>query len=86
MERLFLNIRNELKGKLLKVKVKPGAKENSVEKWDNKAQALEIKLKAAPEKGKANIELLKFLKKELGIKARIKSGMTSREKILEIIC
>jgi hypothetical protein len=85
MERLFLNIRNELKGKLLKVKVKPGAKENSVEKWDNEAQALEIKLKAAPEKGKANIELLKFLKKELGIKARIKSGMTSREKILEII-
>jgi len=84
MERLFL-IRQEISGKQLKVKVKPNAKESSVENWDKEKQILEVKLKAAPEKGKANIELLKFLKKQLGIDARIRHGMASREKIIEII-
>ena len=83
LERLFL--KQEIKGKLLKVKVKPGSKENSVESWDKETQTLFVRLKAAPEKGKANSELLKFLKRELCIDARLKSGFASREKIVEII-
>ena len=46
---------------------------------------LKLYLKAAPEKGKANAELIKFFKKELKLSVRIKLGESSREKTLEII-
>jgi len=48
---------------------------------------LKIALKAAPEKGKANKELIKFLSTELEIPSeniKISSGLTSRIKVLSI--
>ena len=51
----------------------------------SKGEIWKIKITAPPEKGKANEELLKFLKKNLGIKAKIVKGSKSREKILEIL-
>ena len=76
-------IKKYIKNGKLKVRVKPGAKETKITGFAN--GFLEIRLNAVPEKGKANQELLKFLKKELGIKARIMRGLKSREKTLEII-
>jgi len=67
----------------LKVIVIPNASKNEI--ISNKDNVLKVKLKAVPQKGKANEELLKFLKKELGIKARIVKGLTSRKKTLEIL-
>jgi uncharacterized protein len=46
-----------------------------------------IRLKAAPEKGKANEELIKFLAQELNISKdgiKIISGHTDRKKLLKI--
>ena len=48
---------------------------------------LKIALKAAPEKGKANKELIIFLAKELGVGKEdisISSGLTSRLKVVDI--
>ena len=44
-----------------------------------------ISLKSPPEDNKANIELLKMLKKYFGRQARIIKGARSRNKIVEII-
>mgnify|MGYP002639365543 FL=1 len=41
-------------------------------------------LKAEPEKGKANLELVKIARKFFKKDVRIKSGLTSKTKILEI--
>lgn len=41
-------------------------------------------LKAVPEQGKANEELVRFFKKELGVHARIITGFKSRQKVVEI--
>ena len=76
-------MRTYLEGIFLRVTVIPNASKNEI--ISNKNNILKIKLKAVPQKGKANEELLKFLKKELGIKARIVKGLTSREKLLEIL-
>ncbi len=46
---------------------------------------LKLYLKAPPDKNKANLELIKFFKKELGLVVEIKSGVTSREKVLRIV-
>lgn len=41
-----------------------------------------IAVSAPPEKGKANEELLRFFKKELGRNVKIVGGETSRKKLL----
>lgn len=51
------------------------------------APALKISVTAAPEKGKANAALIRFLAKQLGVgraAVRIVSGETSRRKRVEI--
>lgn len=44
-----------------------------------------FRIKAIPDKGKANAELLRFISKEFRIKARIIAGAASRKKILEVL-
>ncbi len=65
----------------IKVKVKPFLGQQSVEK---KNDFYLVKLKSRPENNKANIELLKLLKKYFKKNVKIKSGFTSRNKIVEV--
>ncbi|OGJ43725.1 hypothetical protein A3I58_01720, partial [Candidatus Peregrinibacteria bacterium RIFCSPLOWO2_02_FULL_39_10] len=54
---------------------------------DEEGQTIKIRIKAAPEKGKANKELIKFLSKEFSIPKQnieIISGKTSQLKLLKI--
>jgi uncharacterized protein (TIGR00251 family) len=51
----------------------------------SKEGKLRIYLKSAPESNKANIELLKEMKRLLGCEVRIVSGLSSRRKVLEIM-
>ena len=66
----------------IKIKVKPNSGEQSVQK---KGDEYLVKLKSSPENNKANLELLKVLKKYFGKEVKIKSGFTSRKKIVEIV-
>ncbi|MEK6949975.1 MAG: DUF167 domain-containing protein [Nanoarchaeota archaeon] len=73
----------EVKEKIFKVIVKPNSKKNEFIGFDEGKQAYIISIKEKAEDNKANIELIRFLSKILGRKARIKSGLKSREKIIE---
>lgn len=67
------------------VKVTPNASQNRIEGFHN--NILKVKIKAPPDKGKANEELIKFLAKTFHIpkqKIEILSGHTSRLKKLKI--
>ena len=68
--------------KRFRVYIKPNKKENSFEGYDKDKGAYIFNIKAAPKEGRANKELLKFLK-ENSIKAVIKSGFQSRIKVVE---
>jgi uncharacterized protein (TIGR00251 family) len=66
----------------IKIKVKPNCREQDVEK---KEEYYAVKLKSPPENNKANMELLKVLKKYFNCsEVKIKSGFSSRNKIVEI--
>ena len=65
----------------LRIKVKPSSNKNKIVKMDN--GVFKIWLKSAPEKGKANKELQKYLKKITGIQVKITSGLTSENKTIE---
>ena len=66
----------------LNVKVIPNSSKTEIISIEN--GVVKIRIAAPPDKGKANSELLKFLKKECGLKFSISSGAKSREKILEL--
>lgn len=68
-----------------KVIVKTKSAKTELVRFDKEKQAYIIKLKAVPEKGKANKELINFLSKLTGKKATIVSGFKSKEKIIELI-
>ncbi|MBU0979311.1 MAG: YggU family protein [Nanoarchaeota archaeon] len=66
----------------IKVIIRPNSKKAEFLGFDEARQAYRVAVKAEPEKGKANAELLKFLKKSTGRDARIVSGKTARSKII----
>ena len=67
---------------LIKVKVKTHSGEQAVENLSE--NMFSVKLKESPENGKANLELIKILSKYFKKKVKIKSGFTSRNKVVEI--
>lgn len=67
---------------LINVTVNPGAKKNRIiEQHDN---MMKVDIKAAPENGKANLELIAFLQKQTGCCATIIRGKTSKKKLVRL--
>lgn len=65
--------------------VKPGSGKTEITGYDPEKKAYRINLKAQPEKGQANKELVKFLSKITKEQVRITSGLTSKTKHVETI-
>jgi uncharacterized protein (TIGR00251 family) len=68
-----------------KVQVKPNAKQQKIAEQSD--GSLTIHLKSPPVDGKANEELIKLLAEKFNVPKsdiRIKSGMSSRQKLVEI--
>jgi uncharacterized protein (TIGR00251 family) len=66
--------------KTLNIKVKPNSKKNEINLKD---EVYEVRIKAPPEDNKANLELIKFLSKKFNTRIRIKSGLTSKNKVIQ---
>ena len=64
------------------LRVTPNASRTELKEEDGK---LKLYLQAVPVKGKANLAVVKFFKKEFGIKVEIKSGERSRDKVLRVL-
>ncbi|MCV3215695.1 DUF167 domain-containing protein [Plectonema radiosum NIES-515] len=68
-----------------KVKVKPNSKEQKIEEQPD--GSLTVHLKSPPVDGKANEELIKLLSEKFDVPKsyiRIKAGLSSRQKLVEI--
>lgn len=70
-----------MKNMIIKIKAKPNSGKQEIINDNGNYIAY---LKSVPQDNKANIELIKLLKKHFGKPVRIKSGLTSRNKIVEI--
>ena len=67
----------------LNVRVTPGARQDELAGWQG--TALKVKVRAAPEKGKANDAVCALIAQALGLPARsvlVERGHTSRGKLL----
>lgn len=77
-----MNVLDYIKDNKLKIIAKPNSKKNEIIDYDESRKALRIAIAAPAEDNKANIELIKFISKLAKRKARIKSGLTSKEKLI----
>ena len=68
---------------IIHVKVKPSSGEQKIEQESD--GTLFVHLKSPPEDNKANVELMKLLQRFFKKKVKIKSGLTSKNKIVEIL-
>lgn len=73
-----------VKNNTLNVLVKPNSGKNKVVGYDDSRDAVKINIKAEPEKGKANAELVKFLRKLTKKEVRVVSGHTIRQKVIKL--
>ena len=65
----------------VRVQVKPNAPKNEI---ISEGEIIKVAIKVPAKDGKANLELVKFLKKYYGKPVKIASGANSRIKTLEI--
>jgi uncharacterized protein (TIGR00251 family) len=87
MERLFMNkkeVEDFIYTRRLKIIVKPNSPKTEIKGWDKEKEALRVNVKAEPEKGKANKEVIKFFTKFLKKKVAITHGLVSKQKVLKI--
>ena len=79
-------LRSSDRGITLTLHIQPGAKRTEVAGLYG--DALKIRLAAPPVDGKANAALISFLAERLGVAktaVSLKSGQTSRSKVLEVL-
>jgi len=61
---------------------RPNSSKTEITVYDKETHTYKVNVNAAPDKGKANAEIVKFFSKKFKKKARIVSGTTSRKKVL----
>ena len=74
----------EISENKFKVIVKLNSDKNEIVGFDADKSAYIVRIKARAQDNKANIELIKFLSKTTGRKARILSGLKSKTKLIEL--
>lgn len=77
-----MDLNNYIINQHLSLKVIPNSDRTELKEQNGK---LKLYLQAQPEKGKANLAIIKFFKKEYGLKVEIVSGDKAREKKLRIV-
>ena len=77
-----MNFLSYIKNSKLKIIVRPNSPKNRIIGWNKEKQALKVNIKALPEKGKANVEIIKFFSRLAKKQVKIVSGKTSKTKII----
>ncbi|MFH1849804.1 MAG: DUF167 domain-containing protein [archaeon] len=65
----------------IRIRVRTCAPKNEIA-YDPEGGVYRVSVKAVPEKGKANKEIMKFLSKHFGKRAEIVRGLRSKEKVV----
>ncbi|MBW3015400.1 DUF167 domain-containing protein [Candidatus Woesearchaeota archaeon] len=81
---MIADISSYIKENKLKIIVKTNSPKTEITGYDKEKEAIKLNVHAQPEKGKANLEIIKFFKKQLKKDIRIISGFKSKEKLLNI--
>ena len=70
---------------LFKILVRTNASQTEITGFDKEKEAYRMNVHAQPEKGKANLEIVKYFKKRYKKDVKIISGKTSKQKLIKIL-
>ena len=84
VERLQLILMRCIKEDVFRVLAKPNARKSGILGFDKARQAYKVAIAAPAEDNKANMELVRFLSKEMGRKVKIASGLRGKVKVLRV--
>ena len=68
-----------------KIVVRTNMSKTEITGFDSEKEVYRMNVHALPEKGKANLEIVKLFKKEYGRDVKIVSGKTSKRKLVRIL-
>lgn len=74
-----------ISGDTFRILVKANSSKNEILGFDDARRAYKIAIKEPAEDNKANVELVKFLSKEMGRRVKIVSGHTSKTKTVRVV-
>lgn len=77
-----MNVLDYARNSAIEIIVKANSPKTEIIGWDKEKKALRVNVHAQPEKGKANIEIIKFFTRITKKKVTIASGLTSKKKLL----
>ncbi len=77
-------VRESEKGVLIDLTVSPNAKKTEIVGYNKWRKSIEVKVSSPPRGGKANAELIRFLKNVFGRNVKIVKGQTSTQKTILI--
>ncbi|MCF7872356.1 DUF167 domain-containing protein [Candidatus Woesearchaeota archaeon] len=81
-----INLLNEIRTKSsIMLIVRTNSNKTQINSFDTARQAYVLDVAAPPQDNKANIEIVKFFKRELGKDIRILSGATAKKKLIRLI-
>ncbi len=75
----------QIKESRFNVIVKTKSNSNKLVGFDKERKTYLLNIKAVPEKGQANKEIIRFLSRLLKKQVRIVRGLKSKEKIIEVL-
>lgn len=78
-----MDVKPYIKNNSLKIIVKPNSKKKEILGLNKEKQALKVAIKAEAQKGKANLEIIKFFNKLTKKQTKIIKGLASKEKLLK---
>lgn len=79
-----MDIQKYIHNNFLLIIVKTNSNKTEITGYDETKKALKLNVSSLPIEGKANIEIIKFFKKQYKLNVDIKSGKTSKEKLLKL--
>ena len=77
-------IEKYIKNNKLKIIVRANSPRTEIVGYDKDKEGVKVNVHAAPERGRANLEIVKFFKRLLKKDVKIVSGFKGKEKVLEI--
>jgi len=80
-----MEITNYIKNNKLKIILKPNSNEDEITGYNREKNALIVGVGAPAVENKANIALIKLIKKKTKKRVMIIKGLKSKEKILEVL-
>lgn len=75
----------QFKSNLFKLIVKTNMPKTEIIGFDSVKNAYRMNVNAVPEKGKANMEIIKFFRRHLKKDVKIVSGATSKQKLVRVL-